>query len=70
MPKMKTHKAGAKRFKLTATGKIVRNQSNRSHLNTKKSPGRKRRLDAPALVHETCMPKIKLQLPYAHHARG
>lgn len=70
MPKMKTHRAGAKRYRVTGSGKIVRNQSGRSHLNSKKSPGRKRRLDAPALLHAADFPKVRKQLPYLKHARG
>ena len=42
--KMKTKKSAAKRFKKTATGKIKRNHSMRSHILTKKSPKRKRKL--------------------------
>ena len=44
MPKMKTKKSAAKRFKKTGTGKIVHNQSGNRHLATKKSPKRKRHL--------------------------
>jgi translation initiation factor IF-3 len=69
MPKMKTHRAGQKRYRLTAGGKLVRNCSGRSHLNGKKTSDRKRRLDSPTLVHETCIAKIRLELPYLKHAR-
>ncbi len=44
MPKMKTKKSAAKRFKKTGSGKIVHHQSGHRHLSTKKSPKRKRRL--------------------------
>jgi large subunit ribosomal protein L35 len=44
MPKQKTHRGAAKRFKVTGTGKIRRRNSNRSHLLEKKSSRRKRRL--------------------------
>lgn len=64
MPKMKTHKAGAKRYRITGSGKLVRNQSGRNHLNSKKTSQRKRRLDAVISVHPTCMAKIKKELPY------
>ena len=50
MPKMKTHRGAAKRFMRTASGKIVRQQSNKQHILTKKSPSRKRRLRKSALV--------------------
>lgn len=42
--KMKTHKAAAKRYRVTGTGKIVRRRTNRGHLLSKKSAARKRRL--------------------------
>jgi len=44
MPKMKTHKGAAKRFKLTKKGKVKHRRKNRSHILTKKSPKRKRQL--------------------------
>ena len=44
MPKMKTKKSAAKRFKVTGSGKVVYNKSGNRHLSTKKSPKRKRRL--------------------------
>lgn len=44
MPKMKTHRGAAKRFKVTGTGKLVRRNSNLNHILEKKSPKRKRRL--------------------------
>ena len=44
MPKMKTHRGAAARFKITGTGKIIRRKANRSHLLEKKSSVRTRRL--------------------------
>ncbi len=44
MPKMKTRRSAAKRFKRTASGKIKRNKANASHILTKKSTKRKRQL--------------------------
>jgi large subunit ribosomal protein L35 len=44
MPKMKTHKGAAKRFKVTGSGKITRRKANLNHILEKKSPKRKRRL--------------------------
>ena len=44
MPKMKTNKSVAKRFKLTGSGKVKRRQANKSHILTKKAPKRKRHL--------------------------
>ena len=50
MPKMKTHRGAAKRFKRTGTGKIVRSRANKQHILTKKTSRRKRRLRKSALV--------------------
>lgn len=44
MPKQKTHRGAAKRFKVTATGKLLRHHSGKSHILTKKTTKRKRRL--------------------------
>ena len=44
MPKMKTHRGAAKRFKVTANGKVKYRRMNRNHILTKKSPKRKRHL--------------------------
>ena len=44
MPKMKTHKASKKRFKVTATGKLKRSQAGKKHLNSHKTGKRKRHL--------------------------
>ncbi len=48
--KMKTHKGAAKRFKVTARGKVRRMKAYKSHILTKKSPKRKRKLRRPTLV--------------------
>lgn len=65
MPKLKTHRGAAKRFKKTARGKIRRNRAFASHLLTKKSPKRKRRLNHPALVSAADERRIRRLLPYA-----
>lgn len=44
MPKQKTHRGAAKRFKVTGTGKVRRNHSMKSHILTKKTTKRKRKL--------------------------
>jgi len=44
VPKQKTHKGAAKRFKVTGTGKVIRNQAMHSHILTKKTTKRKRKL--------------------------
>jgi large subunit ribosomal protein L35 len=50
MPKMKTHKGTAKRFRVTGTGKIVRGKAFKSHILEKKSPKRKRNFRQETLV--------------------
>ena len=50
MPKQKTHKGAAKRFKLTAKGKVVRHHSMTSHILTKKTSKRKRKLRQSTVV--------------------
>lgn len=50
MPKMKTHRGAAKRFKVTGTGKIMRRKAYKSHILEKKSPARKRHLSNEAEV--------------------
>lgn len=64
MPKLKTHRGAAKRFRKTATGKFKRSRAFHSHLLSKKSSRRKRRLLKPAYVKSTEMKKLKRLLPY------
>jgi large subunit ribosomal protein L35 len=63
MPKMKTHRGAAKRFKKTGTGKVVRAHSNRRHILTKKSRKRKRHLRKSALVEGADALRVRLMLP-------
>jgi large subunit ribosomal protein L35 len=63
MPKMKSHRGAAKRFKKTGTGKIVRSHSNKRHILTKKSSKRKRRLRKSALVDPGYTAKLEQMLP-------
>lgn len=65
MPKLKTRRSIAKRFKFTKKGKILRHKAFKSHLLSKKSSKRKRGLRRPALVSKTEREKIKRLLPYA-----
>ena len=51
MPKMKSHKGARKRFKVTGSGKIKRMRAFKSHILTKKTSKRKRRLRRPTDVH-------------------
>ena len=62
MPKMKTNRGAAKRFKLKKSGKIKRGSAYRSHILTKKSPKRKRNLRAPKYVHKTNLKAVKEML--------
>lgn len=64
MPKMKTHRAGKKRFKVTGSGKILRRKANKSHLLGHKAAKRKRRLSSMVEVCEGNLAKIRLELPY------
>lgn len=69
MPKMKTHRAAAKRYKVTANGKILRRQAGKKHLLTGKASDRRRRLTGMVEVHEGNIDKIKLELPYMKYSR-
>ena len=64
MPKLKTHKGAAKRFRVTATGKIKRGHSHARHILTKKSTKRKRNLDIDVLVSESDQKRVEAMLPY------
>ncbi len=64
MPKLKTRKAIAKRFKRTKTGKIKRRRAFRGHLKTSKNAKRKRFLRADDIVHKTDEKKLKRQMTY------
>ena len=64
MPKMKTSKAAAKRFKKTGTGQLKRMKAYKSHILTKKSAKRKRNLRKGTLVDSTNVKNMKKILPY------
>ncbi len=64
MPKLKTHKGAAKRFRTTATGKVKRGHSHARHILTKKTSKRKRLLDIDALVATADEDRFKAMLPY------
>jgi len=63
MPKMKTHRGSAKRFKRTGTGKIKRFKAFRSHLTGKKSPKRVRSLRKGTLVSKGDQKRINTMIP-------
>ena len=65
MPKLKTHRGAAKRFKKTASGKYKRSKANKSHILTKKAPGRKRGLATATLVSASDKKRVREMLPYA-----
>ena len=62
MPKLKTHRAAAKRFRKTAKG-FKRAQSHRRHILTKKPSKRKRQLRRGMMVHETDVERVKQMMP-------
>ncbi|MGI9626962.1 MAG: 50S ribosomal protein L35 [Longimicrobiales bacterium] len=63
MPKMKSNRGAAKRFKKTGTGKLRRMRANKSHILTKKSPKRKRRLRTATLASKADVRRVKRMLP-------
>jgi large subunit ribosomal protein L35 len=65
MPKMKTHKSSAKRFKVSSSGKIIRSKAYKSHILTKKTAKRKRNLRKDTTVSSAEVKKIKVLLPYS-----
>ncbi len=64
MPKLKTHRGAKKRFKVTGKKKIVHGKAYKSHLLTKKSAKRKRKLGKRDLIKSADRKKIKRMLPY------
>ena len=64
MPKAKTRKCAAKRFKKTGTGKYTYSRAGFRHILTKKSAKRKRRLGQRAVVNKSDVGRIKAALPY------
>jgi len=64
VPKIKTLRAAAKRFKKTARGKIRRKKAYASHIMGKKSPKRKRHLRTPGLIDSSDLSRIKRMMPY------
>ena len=64
MPKMKTSKAAAKRFKVTGTGKLKRAKAYKSHILTKKTTKRKRKLRKLGYLSKANQATIKSMIPY------
>ncbi len=65
MPKIKTNRGAAKRFRKTSSGKVRRRKAFASHILTKKSTKRKRNLRASTLVNKANSKAIKKLIPYA-----
>jgi large subunit ribosomal protein L35 len=65
MPKMKTKKSAAKRFKVRSSGGIKRSQAFMRHILTKKSTKRKRHLRGTTSVHSTNVKAVRAMLPYS-----
>jgi large subunit ribosomal protein L35 len=64
MPKMKTKRAAAKRFKRTGTGKVKRHHNYKDHILTKKTPKRKRKLRKAGLIAKADLGRIARAMPY------
>ena len=64
MPKMKTNRGAAKRFKVTGSGKIVRRKAFANHILSKKSTKRKRNLRQSVLVHAANFKQVAKLIPY------
>lgn len=64
MPKMKTHKGAAKRFKKTATGKVKRYKAFKRHILTSKATKRKRQLGGGTMVSDADHAKVLRMIPY------
>lgn len=65
MPKIRTRRAAAKRFKVTGSGEFKRSKAFKRHILEKKSPARKRNLRKATLVSEADYKRVKSMLPYA-----
>ena len=65
MPKLKSNRGAAKRFKATASGGFKRNQSHLNHILTKKSTKRKRHLRHTAMVNDADVAAVRRMLPYS-----
>jgi large subunit ribosomal protein L35 len=64
MPKMKTNRGAAKRFKVTGTGKIVYSRSNANHILTKKTSKRKRTLRKSHIIDKNNKRMVNVLIPY------
>ncbi|MGH7905490.1 MAG: 50S ribosomal protein L35 [Candidatus Binataceae bacterium] len=65
MPKIKTNRSAAKRFKITKTGKAMHKRAYLRHLLSSKSPNRKRRLRASGVLNAVDAKMVRALIPYA-----
>jgi large subunit ribosomal protein L35 len=61
--KLKTHKGAKRRFKITATGKIMHAKGMKSHLRRKKAPRVKRQFDRMLVMNDATVPRVRRLLP-------
>lgn len=64
MPKLKTRRSAAKRFRRSGSGKIMRRKAYKNHLLEHKNQDRKRKLSKMTTVHETDAHNVELMMPY------
>lgn len=69
MPKLKTHRAAAKRYKVTATGKIMKRHAGIGHLLQHKSNSRKRKLFKMVTLSDSNLKMVSKELPYKKYSR-
>lgn len=69
MPKMKTHRASAKRYSVSGSGKLMRRKAGKLHLLVGKSSNRKHRLEGKSEVDKADEKRVKLALPYPKYVR-
>ncbi|HHT72686.1 MAG TPA: 50S ribosomal protein L35 [Firmicutes bacterium] len=65
MPKMKSHRGAAKRFKITGSGKVMKSNSHKRHILEKKSAKRKRQLRHAVVASDADTKRVKRLLPYS-----
>ncbi len=66
MPKLKSHRGAAKRFKATASGRFKRSKAYKSHILTKKTTKRKRKLNTRTMVSPSDQRRVAQMLPYGN----
>ena len=65
MPKIKTNRGAANRFRITRSGAVKRAKSHRRHILTKKATKRKRHLREPSMLHKADVAAARRMMPYA-----